>query len=67
MATKQDSHVSRLYLFFFAVIIYNFNRGHNTSLPRCAPLLLSIILFSVMSSSVLNGEKIKYKYKYKNT
>ena len=60
MAIKQDGHVSILYL-FLAVIIYNFNRGHNTSPPRCAPLLLSIILFSVMSSSVINTKWRKNK------
>ena len=40
------SIISILYPFSF-VIIYNFTKGHNISLPRCAPLLLSIISFSV--------------------
>ena len=35
---------------FFFVIIYNFTKGLNISLLRCAPLLLSIILFSVINS-----------------
>ena len=37
------------FFFFFAVIIYNFTKGHNISLPRCAPLLLSI--FSIFCNS----------------
>ena len=40
------SIISILYLFVF-VIIYNFTKGHNTSLPRGAPLVLGIIPFSV--------------------
>ena len=38
------------------VIIYNFTKGHNISLRRCAPLLLSIILFPVINSSAINAE-----------
>jgi len=58
MVTKQDRHffsfavlsvISILYLFFF-VIMYNFTKGHIINLPRCAPLLLSIISFSVINS-----------------
>ena len=65
--------MSTLYLFVVVVgvvvvIIYNFTKGHNIrqSLPRCASLLLSIILFSVINRSVINAKwrKIKYKYKY---
>ena len=54
----------------FAVIIYNFTKGYNISLPRCAPLLLNIILFSVMNSSVINAmwrkNKIQYKIQIQN-
>ena len=57
MVAKQDRpffssavlSISILYLFFF-VIMYNFTEGHIISLTRCAPLLLSIILFSVINS-----------------
>ena len=58
MVTKQDRHffssavlsmTSILHLFFF-VIMYNFTEGHIISLSRCAPLLLSIISFSVINS-----------------
>ena len=57
MVTKQDRHffssavlsmISILYLFFF-VIMYNFTEEHIISLPRCAPLLLSIILLLILS------------------
>ena len=54
----------------FAVIIYNFTKGNNISLPRCAPLPLNIILFSVMNSSVINAmwrkSKIQYKIQIQN-
>ena len=55
-----------MFSFLFAVVIYNFTKGHNISLPICAPLLLSIFLFSVMNSSVISakwGKKIKNKKK----
>ena len=48
-AVLSITHVSILHL-FFVVIIYKFIEGHNISLPRCAPLLLGIISFSVISS-----------------
>ena len=48
--------VSFFFSFFFAVIIYNCTKGHNISLSRCAPLLLSIFLFSVMNSSVISAK-----------
>ena len=52
----------------FAVIIYNFTKGHNISLPRRAPL--NIILLSVMNSSVINAmwrnNKIQYKIQIQN-
>ena len=48
-AVLSITHVSILHL-FFVVIIYKFIEGHNISLPRCAPLLLGIISFSLISS-----------------
>ena len=57
--------MSILYSFVVVVvvIIYNFTKGHNIrqSLPRCASLLLNIILFSVINAK---WKKIKYEYKY---
>ena len=41
--------ISILYLICF-VIIHNFTKGHNISVPSCAPLLLSTISFSVINS-----------------
>ena len=32
------------------MVIYNFTKAHNISLPRRAPLLLSIISFPVINS-----------------
>ena len=45
-----------IFSFFFAVIIYNFTKRHNISLSRCALLLLSIFLFSVMNSYVISAK-----------
>ena len=44
------------FFFFFSVIIYNFTKGHNISQSRCAPLVLSSFLFSVMNSSVISAK-----------
>ena len=60
--------MSILYLFVVVIVvvvkIYNFTKGHNISLPRFAPLPLSIILLFVIKSSVINAKWRKIKYKY---
>lgn len=50
MATFSVLSINLYCTYFFFVIIYNFTEEYNISLPSCATLLLSIILFSVINS-----------------